>query len=62
MKLLVTKVNNANEVIALAKQFYCNAEVQEGKIIIAKNPQLTGNEFSVLAGKLVMAGFSLELV
>ena len=62
MKLLVTKINNASAVIALAKQFYCNAEAQEEKIIITKNPQLTGDEFSVLAGKLVMAGFNLELI
>lgn len=60
MKLLVTKINDASTVIELAKQFYCKTEVQENEIIIIKNPQLTDDEFSVLAGKLVMSGFNVE--
>lgn len=62
MKLLVTKINNANVIDELAKQFYCKAENHEGKIIVTKNSQLSENEFSVLAGKLVIAGFNVELI
>lgn len=62
MKLLVTKINNANVIDELAKQFYCKAEAQKDKTIITKNPQLSENEFSVLAGKLVIAGFNVEMI
>lgn len=61
MKLLITKINNSNAIDELAKQFYCKAEKQKGKIIITKNSQLSENEFSALAGKLVLKGFNVEL-
>lgn len=62
MKLLITKINNdASKVNELAKQFYCKIEEQKDEIIITKNPQLTDNEFSLLAGKLVITGFNVEL-
>lgn len=64
-ELIVTKINpnNASEIIKLAIQFYCEVGPNiEGKIIITKLPQLTDNEFSVLAGKLVMSGFNVELL
>lgn len=62
MKLLITKINSdANTVIELAKQFYCKTKEQGDNIIITKNSQLTDDEFSVLAGKLVIKGFNVEL-
>ena len=64
MKLLVTKTNyDASKAIELAAQFHCKTEAysQDDSITIIKNPQLTDNEFSALAGKLVIAGFTVEL-
>ena len=62
MKLLVTKINDTSKVTELTKQFYCKTEKQGDNIIITRNTQLTDNEFSILAGKLVMSGFNLELL
>lgn len=69
MKLLVTKINNIPKtinatfnVIELANQFHCKIEPQGDNLIIIKNSQLTEDEFSILAGKLVLAGFNVERI
>lgn len=63
MKLLVNKtICKERSAVAIAAEFYCKTEVQEAGLIITKNLQLSESEFSVLAGKLVMAGFKVELI
>ena len=67
-KLCVTKIHhnigNATALSTLVGQFYCDIETNmpTDSATITKNPQLTDNEFSALAGKLVMLGFNVELL
>ena len=63
MKLLVSKINNnPKTIIELAKQFHCKTEPQGDNLIIIKNSQLYEDEFGLLAGKLVIAGFNVERI
>lgn len=69
-QLLVIKIDNykdkaaplTNKAFELASEFYCETEATAHNIFITKNSQLTDNEFSALAGKLVMSGFNVELI
>ena len=67
MKLLITKIDDYNnrELSKLIDQFYCTIDIlntTEPKMIINKHPGLTDGEFSLLAGKLVIAGLNVELL
>ena len=63
MILIITEATEAaaEQIKKLALSFGCKLHHSEQDILLEKNAQLSEQEFSILAGKIVMTGSTVKL-
>lgn len=63
MILIITDVTDQalQEIQKMALSYGCKIENLDQKILIEKNSQISVQEFSLLAGKIVMTGSTVKL-